>query len=57
MKNHFPHSLLRDAVASGHDRHFAALELIAAQATAVGATIANVNAVAPPRTAWRTPSS
>jgi hypothetical protein len=46
MKNHFGHSVLLDAVATGHDRYFAALELIAAQGTAIGATIANINAVA-----------
>lgn len=36
---------LLDALASGHDRHFAALELVSAQGTAIGATIAALTAV------------
>lgn len=46
MKNKLAHSTLLGAVELGADRLFAALELIAAQGTAIGATIANINAVA-----------
>lgn len=46
MKMRTPFSLLADAVIGGYDRHYAALELIAAQGTAISAVISNINAVA-----------
>lgn len=45
MKNHFPHSALLEGALEGRDRFYAALELVAAQGTAIGATIAAIAAV------------
>lgn len=45
MRNRLGPCAFMDAVMSGQDRHFAALELIAAMGTAITATISNINAV------------
>lgn len=45
MRNRLGPFAFLDAVASGHDRYYAAVELVAAQGTAIGATIAAIGAV------------
>lgn len=45
MRNRLGPFAFLDAVQNGHDRYFAALELVAAQGTAIGATIAAIAAV------------
>lgn len=46
MKNHFGPGALADAILRGQDRHYAALDLVTAQGTAVPATLTALAAVA-----------